>query len=123
MELVALYNRTLSKAETVADALAHARSATDDLLEVTAADFPLPTLAPLLRRFVVEQTLKGESIERFDLTHGADATRDALSARLIREELGDATHDGRKVGRIVEDDSQNLATGKRIARSSDFRPD
>ena len=33
-------------------ALAHARSVTDDLLDVTADDFPLPTLAPRLRDFV-----------------------------------------------------------------------
>ncbi len=33
-------------------ALAHARSTTDDLLDVTADDFPLPTLAPRLRDFV-----------------------------------------------------------------------
>ncbi len=32
-------------------ALAHARSVTDDVLDVTAADFPLPTLAPLLHEF------------------------------------------------------------------------
>lgn len=32
-------------------ALAHARTVTDDLLDVTAADFPLPTLAPRLDDF------------------------------------------------------------------------
>jgi hypothetical protein len=32
-------------------ALAHARSVTDDVLEVTTQDFPLPTLAPLLDAF------------------------------------------------------------------------
>ncbi len=36
------------------DALAHARSVTDDLLDVTAGDFPLPTLAPLLRAVAAE---------------------------------------------------------------------
>jgi len=33
-------------------ALAHARSVADDLLDVTADDFPLPTLAPRLHAFV-----------------------------------------------------------------------
>lgn len=36
------------------DALRHARSATDDVLDVTADDFPLPTLAPRLKAFVDE---------------------------------------------------------------------
>ena len=35
-------------------ALAQARAATDDVLEVTAADFPLPTLGPLLDGFAAE---------------------------------------------------------------------
>jgi hypothetical protein len=36
------------------DALAHARSTTDDLLDVTADDFPLPTLRPLLAAMAME---------------------------------------------------------------------
>ena len=36
------------------EALAHARSVTDDVLDVTADDFPLPTLAPLLHDFAAE---------------------------------------------------------------------
>ena len=35
-------------------ALEHARSSTGELLDVTARDFPLPTLAPLLRELAVE---------------------------------------------------------------------
>jgi hypothetical protein len=36
------------------EALAHARSRTDEVLDVTADDFPLPTLAPLLHDFARE---------------------------------------------------------------------
>jgi alpha-ketoglutarate-dependent taurine dioxygenase len=36
------------------DALSHARSITDDVLDVTADDFPLPTLAPRLRELALE---------------------------------------------------------------------
>ena len=35
-------------------ALAHARSVTDEVLDVTADDFPLPTLAPLLAELAQE---------------------------------------------------------------------
>jgi hypothetical protein len=36
------------------DALAHARRRTDEVLDVTAEDFPLPTLAPMLHDFARE---------------------------------------------------------------------
>lgn len=44
-------------------ALSHARSTTDDLLDVTADDFPLPTLAPRLREFV-EDLVDGRGFAR-----------------------------------------------------------
>jgi hypothetical protein len=45
------------------DALAHARSVTDEVLDVTADDFPLPTLAPLLHE-VVEELVDGRGFAR-----------------------------------------------------------
>ena len=44
-------------------ALAHARSVTDDVLEVTVDDFPLPTLAPLLAR-VSDELVNGRGFAR-----------------------------------------------------------
>jgi Taurine catabolism dioxygenase TauD, TfdA family len=44
-------------------ALAHARSAATDLLDVTAADFPLPTLAPLLAA-LTEELVNGRGFAR-----------------------------------------------------------
>ena len=44
-------------------ALAHARSVTDDVLDVTADDFPLPTLAPLLHDFA-EELVNGRGFGR-----------------------------------------------------------
>ena len=42
---------------------AHARSTTDDVLDVTADDFPLPTLAPLLADFA-EELVNGRGFGR-----------------------------------------------------------
>jgi alpha-ketoglutarate-dependent taurine dioxygenase len=44
-------------------ALEHARSRTDELLDVTAADFPLPTLGPLLRD-LAEELVNGRGFGR-----------------------------------------------------------
>jgi hypothetical protein len=44
-------------------ALAHARSVTDEVLDVTTADFPLPTLAPLLGAFA-EELVNGRGFGR-----------------------------------------------------------
>ncbi len=44
-------------------ALGHARSVTDDVLDVTVADFPLPTLAPLLHDFA-EELVNGRGFGR-----------------------------------------------------------
>ena len=44
-------------------ALDHARSVTDDVLDVTVADFPLPTLAPLLHDFA-EELVNGRGFGR-----------------------------------------------------------
>ncbi len=45
------------------DALAHARSTTDDLLDVTRDDFPLPTLAPLLTE-MADELVNGRGFAR-----------------------------------------------------------
>ncbi len=56
-------------------ALAHARSVTDEVLDVTAADFPLPTLSPMLRG-LVEELVNGRGFARISALdverHGAD---------------------------------------------------
>ncbi|MGB0113359.1 MAG: TauD/TfdA family dioxygenase [Ilumatobacteraceae bacterium] len=44
-------------------ALAHARSVTDEVLDVTAADFPLPTLAPALQ-VMAEELINGRGFAR-----------------------------------------------------------
>lgn len=44
-------------------ALAHARSVTDEVLDVTAADFPLPTLAPVLHD-LAEELVDGRGFAR-----------------------------------------------------------
>jgi len=44
-------------------ALAHARSVADDVLDVTAADFPLPTLAPRLAS-LAEELIDGRGFAR-----------------------------------------------------------
>src|SRR5204862_6531083 len=50
---------------------------------------------------VVAPTALGETAERFLLTHGPDATGDALPARLVAEELGDAQDGVDEVRRLV----------------------
>src|SRR4051812_4620222 len=57
-----------------------------------------------LLRYAAEGLSAVDSDERFLLSYGADATRNALPARLVTEEAGDAKQDLREVDRVVERD-------------------
>ncbi len=50
-----------------------------------------------------------EPVQRLLLAHGADAAGDALAARLVAEELGDAQDGGDEVGVLAEDDDDARA--------------
>src|SRR5205085_4243505 len=65
---------------------------------------------------VAVRTLGGEPAERFLLSHGPDAARDALAARLVAEELGDAEHGVDEIRRLVVDDHD--AGAERDARGA-----
>ena len=57
-------------------------------------------------------------MQRLLLADGADAAGDALAARLVAEELGDAEHGVDEVGRLVVDDhdagAERRARGARV---------
>src|SRR5439155_19157696 len=49
-----------------------------------------------------ERVLRGQAVQRLLLAHGADAARDALAARLVAEEGGDAQDGVLEIDRVVE---------------------
>src|SRR3954471_16719811 len=65
--------------------------------------------------FVIEAAARlaaHDAMERLFLSHGADTTWDALSARFVAEESGDTQHDVLHVDRIVEDENDARAESR-----------